>query len=575
MRGGSTLLLRALLFAAAASAQPATPPPERVTVTVLATTDVHGSIYPYDYYTRETSARGLARDATLIEAVRRETKNTLLVDCGDTIQGSPLESVHQNAVRAGKTRAADPMMLAMDAMGYDAMVVGNHEFNFGLANLQAARESARFPWLSANTVSDGALPPFAPFLVKTVGGVKVAVIGVTTAAVPSWERPETIRGLRFLPQEEGVRRALDALEPEHPDVVVAAVHAGLDRDPQTGARRPGEPPTENRVWEIAEQFPQLAAIVYGHTHQREPGRRVGNVLLVQPKNNGADVARIDLTLVRDGSSRWRLEKAASSLMPIERDTVADPRILEIARPYHEAAERWLDQPVAESAVELSGERGRFEDTALVDAIQEVQLHYAQADVSFTALFRPQARVPRGRVSVRELAGLYVYDNELYVVEGNGRIVREALENAARFFRSCPEPSCATGPLLDRSVFGYNFDMAEGVDYDIDLTRPVGQRIVDLTFRGAPLRDEQPLRIAVNNYRAAGSNGYTMFRDARIVWRSGRDIRDLMVEYFTRTKRLPARADGNWSLLPPQAVETLAREEAVGARPASGTPNGRH
>ncbi|HXY40722.1 MAG TPA: bifunctional UDP-sugar hydrolase/5'-nucleotidase [Vicinamibacteria bacterium] len=558
------LLLVALLLAAGVAAQPTTRP-ERVTVTVLATTDLHGSVYPYDYYTREASARGLAKDATLIEAVHRETKNVLLVDCGDTIQGSPLESVHQNAVRAGKTRAPDPMMLAMDAIGYDAMVVGNHEFNFGLANLQAARKAARFPWLSANTVSDGVVAPFAPFLVKTVGGVRVAVIGVTTAAVPSWETPEQIRGLRFLPPEEGVRQALAALEPETPDVIIAAVHAGLDRDPQTDARRPGEPPTENRVWQIAEQFPQLAAIVYGHTHQREPGRRVGGVLLVQPKNYGADVARLDLTLVRDAAGRWRLEGSTSTLLPVQRDTVEDPRVLEIARPYHEAAERWLDQPVAESAVELSGERGRFEDTALVDAIQEVQLHYTQADVSFTALFRPQAHVPRGKVTVRELAGLYVYDNELYAVEGNGRMVREALENAARFFRSCQEPSCASGPLLDRAIFGYNFDMAEGVDYDIDLTRPVGQRIVDLTFRGAPLRDEQPLRIAINNYRAAGSNGYSMFRDARIVWRSGRDIRDLMVEYFTRTKRLPARADGNWSLLPPQAVETLVREEAVDTR----------
>ncbi len=564
------LLLSAILLAAAT--QPTTSP-ERVTVTVLATTDVHGSIYPYDYYTREASARGLAKDATLIEAVRRQTKDTLLVDCGDTIQGSPLESVHQNAVRAGKTQAPDPMMLAMNAMGYDAMVVGNHEFNFGLANLEAARKAARFPWLSANTVSGGVLPPFAPFVVKTVGGVKVAVIGVTTASVPSWEKPETIRGLRFLPQEEGVRRALDALAPEHPDVIIAAVHAGLDRDPQSGARRPGEPPSENRVWEIAEQFPQLAAIVYGHTHQREPGRRVGNVLLVQPKNNGADVARIDLTLVRGNNGSWRLENAASTLIPVERDTVADPRILEIGRPYHEAAERWLDQPVAESAVELSGARGRFEDTALVDAIQEVQLYYTHADVSFTALFRPQAHVPKGPVTVRELAGLYVYDNELYAVEGNGRMVRDALENAARFFQTCPEPSCATGPLLDRSVFGYNFDMAEGVDYDIDLTRPVGQRIVDLTYRGAPLRDDQPLRIAVNNYRAAGSNGYTMFREAKVVWRSGRDIRDLMVEYFTETKRLPARADGNWSLLPAEAEETLVREET--ARPASGRGNGRH
>ena len=247
--------------------------------------------------------------------MRRETPNVLLVDCGDTIQGSPLESVHQAAVRDGRTREPDPMMLAMNAMGYDAMVVGNHEFNFGLRNLAAAREAARFPWLSANTRSDGTVPPFAPFLVKTVGGVKVAIVGVTTAAIPQWEKPEQIAGLSWLDPVEGVRRALAALEAEKPDVVLAAVHGGLDRDPETGERRAGEKPGENPAWQIAEAFPRLAAVVYGHTHRREEGRRVGSVLLVQPRNWAQEVARIDLDPhagTRPGRGPSPAPRAASS-----------------------------------------------------------------------------------------------------------------------------------------------------------------------------------------------------------------------------------------------------------------------
>ncbi len=505
-----------LLLVFLAAAGPAAPA-ETVTVTVLATTDTHGHLYPWDYFTKEKAARGLAAASTLVEQVRRETPNVVLLDCGDTIQGSALESVHQAAVRDGRTSAPDPMMLAMNAMGYDAMVVGNHEFN-------------------------------------------VAVVGVTTAAIPQWEKPEQIAGLSWLDPVEGVRAALLALDAEKPDVVLAAVHGGLDRDPQTGERRAGEKPGENSVWEIAEAFPQLAAIVYGHTHRREEGRRVGNVLLVQPRNWAQEVARIDLTLSREKGGRWTLARAESRLVPVLPDTPADPRVLEIARPYHEAAERYLEQPVAESPAELSGQRARFEDTALVDAIQEVQLHYAKADVSLSSLFRPQTRVPRGPVTVRELAGLYVYDNELYAVEGTGRMVREALENAARYFRTCPEPTCATGPLVDRAIAGYNSDLAQGVEYEIDLTQPVGQRVKSLRYRGAPLRDDQALRIAVNNYRAAGSSGYTMFREAKVLWRSGREIRDLMVDYFTAKKRLPEKPDGNWRLVPPLAVETLAREE---------------
>jgi 2',3'-cyclic-nucleotide 2'-phosphodiesterase/3'-nucleotidase len=553
-------MLALLLFALL---QPSpVPSRETVTVTVLATTDTHGFLYPWDYFTRQAAPRGLAAAATLVEEVRRATPHTLLIDCGDAIQGSPLESVHQAAVRDGSDRSPDPVMLAMNRMRYDAMVVGNHEFNFGLRNLAAARESARFPWLSANTRTAGALPPFAPYLVKTVGGVKVAVVGVTTSAIPEWEKPEQIRGLEWLLPEEGVRRALEELQKEKPDVVVAAVHGGLDRDPGTGEKRPRERPGENSAWGIAESFPRLAAVVYGHTHRREEGLRVGNVLLVQPRPWGQDVARVDLALARESGGPWTLTGVTSRLLPVLPSTAPDPAILEIARPYHEAAERYLDQPVSESPAELSGARGRFEDSALVDAIHEVQLHYTHADVSFASLFDSRVRVARGPLTVRELAALYLYDNELYAVEGDGRMVREALENAARYYRTCPEPSCSRGPLVDRTVPGYNFDTAEGVDYEIDLGEPEGHRVKDLRYRGAALKDDQPLRIALNSYRAAGSAGYGMFRGAKVVWRSGREIRELMVEYFGAHRPLPARPDGNWRLVPPAAVGTLAREEAA-------------
>ena len=134
----------------------------------------------------------------------------------------------------------------------------------------------------------------------------------------------------------------------------------------------------------------------------------------------------------------------------------------------------------------------------------MQLHYAHADVSLTALFNPRLHVAPGPVTAREVAALYVYDNELYAVEGDGRMLREALENAARYFRTCPEPSCERGPLVDPGVRGYNYDMAQGVEYEIDLTQPAGSRVRNLRYHGAPLRDDQPLRIALNNYRAAGS-----------------------------------------------------------------------
>jgi 2',3'-cyclic-nucleotide 2'-phosphodiesterase/3'-nucleotidase len=438
------------------------------------------------------------------------------------------------------------------------MAVGNHEFNFGLESLAAARAWASFPWLSANTLTDGSLPAFAPYVVRSVGGVKVAVVGLTTPSVPEWEKKENIRGLSWLAPEEGVRRALVALAVETPDVTLVAMHSGLGPASGRPPERATELPGENAAQAVAERFPGLAAVIFGHSHQREPGRRVGGVLLVQPKNWAADVARVDLVLEREAGKPWRLASSSSRLLPVTPETPPDPEILELARPYHEAAERELDRPVTESKVALSGARGRFEDSALVDAIHEVQLHYAKADVSFASLFQPRVEFPRGPVTRRELAALYLYDNELYAVEGTGRMVREALENAARCFRTCAEPSCAQGPLVDRSVAGYNCDTAQGVAYEVDLRRPLGSRVVNLRYRGAPLGDDERLRLAVNNYRAAGSAGYSMFRDARIVYRSGLEIRELMAEYFAGTK-LPEKPDGNWRLLPPLAASTLARE----------------
>ena len=170
---------------------------ERVTVTVLATTDMHGFVYPHDYFTGKPAPRGLASAATLIAQVRRETPNTMLVDCGDTTQGSTLEAVHQSAVRAGTSTAPDPMMLAMNAVGYDAMTVGNHEFNYGLGEPRGGPHRGQVPLgVGEHADRSPACRPSCHTWSRWSAGVKMAVIGVTTAVVPQWEKPEQIRGLR-------------------------------------------------------------------------------------------------------------------------------------------------------------------------------------------------------------------------------------------------------------------------------------------------------------------------------------------------------------------------------------------
>jgi len=525
---------------------------EQVTVTVLATTDLHGNLYPVDYVTGRPAARGLARIATLVRAAEAENPNHLLIDCGDTIQGTPLEYVYQTYARTGSgplglkpaaPLTADPMMLAMNRLGFDAMAVGNHEYNFGQQNLQAARDAAKFPWLSANTL--GGDRPFQPYVVKTVAGVKVAIIGVTTPVVPQWEKPENLGSYRFVSPIEATRKAIADAKA---DLVIVASHSGLGP----------EEPEENVTAELATKVRGIDAILFGHSHSQLEGRIIGGALVVQPKNWGISLARVDFILERQGST-WKVVDKKSRLIPVRPETPAAQDILDIAKPYHELAEAYLNTPVATSAAEQSAALGRVEDSPLVDAVQQVQLHYAKAEVSFTALFNPSVRVPKGQVTIRQIAALYPYDNELYAIDGTGRMVKDALENAARYYLSCSGAKCGESPLVNRDVIGFNCDMAEGVEYEVDLTRPEGDRIRNLRFQGAPLAPDRKLRIAINNYRAAGSAGYGMFKGANIVWRSGEEIRDLMVRYYTERKTLPDKATGNWKIVPDLARQTLERE----------------
>ncbi|MEJ7607843.1 MAG: bifunctional UDP-sugar hydrolase/5'-nucleotidase [Bryobacteraceae bacterium] len=427
-----------------------------VKIVVLATTDLHGNVYPYDYLTGQAVPRGLAKIATLIKAERSANPATILVDCGDTIQGASLEGVYQHYVRTGtyplglkpeRPLTADPMMLAMNHLGYDAMAVGNHEYNYGLQNLDKARSAARFPWLSANTkvAPEAGRSAFEAYTVKVVNGIKIGIIGITTPAVPSWEKPENYKHYTFIDAKEAVLGAVAELKSKHkPDLIIVAAHAGLDRDLRTGAVHGGESAKENMIYAVASGVPGVDAIVFGHTHRELEEANINGVLLTQPKNWGISLARIEFIFdVSEAGSK--LLRKSSKLLPVTAATVADQEVLKIAKPYHDLAEAYLNTRVTQSSADLNASESRIEDTAMIDAIHQVQLHFGKADVSFASSFNPRAAIAKGPVTVRQIAALYLYDNELYAIEGNGKMIREALENAARFYNSCrtraalPEP----------------------------------------------------------------------------------------------------------------------------------------
>ena len=523
--------------------------PSAAHITLLGTTDLHGHIEPLDYYSNKPAQLGLAKIATLIHQVRAEQPHVLLLDSGDTIQGTPLAYYFARK----DTDRTNPMILAMNALGYDAAAVGNHEFNFGLDVLWKAKREARFPILAANIKQTYKAGPqrFEPYIIKQIAGVRVAIVGFVTPAIPQWEIPADYTGYEFENIVDAARRVIPEVR-KRADVIVVLAHSGLGPDPATGAG--GESydlPNENAVLALAEQVPGIDVILFGHTHFELPERVVNGVLLTQAKNWGASLARVDIDLTHEADGRWQIASMHSSVIAVTERTPPDPKIVELAAPYERATQAYLDTPVATSTQEMRGTTARFEDEPLVDLIHAVQLDAGHADVSMAGMLFTGAIIPKGQVTIRQAASLYIYENYLYAIEMNGAQLREALEHAASFFQSWPFPAGVPVRLPSFSV-----DSAEGVNYTIDLRLPSGHRIVGLTYKDKPLAEAQKLRVAVNNYRYGGGDNYAVYKGLPVVFRSAEEIRDLIIEHLTRTHVIPTTADHNWRIEPPEAVEAL-------------------
>jgi 2',3'-cyclic-nucleotide 2'-phosphodiesterase/3'-nucleotidase len=544
---GPASLLTALLLAvfsfSGSAAAPA--PPARAQVTILQTTDLHGHIYPIDYYTNEPDMNGLAKAATIIRQARQEKPDLLLLDSGDTIQGTPLVYYHNTKNNA----PVDPMMLVMNALKYDAMAVGNHEYNFGLKVLEKARGEAKFPWLSANTYRKGTnQTAYEPYIVRETSGVRVGILGLTTPGIPNWDNPENYAGLEFRETVSEAGKWVRVLrEKERVDVVVISMHMGLEEDLRTGEINPGQVENENAAVAIAEQVPGVDCILMGHTHREVPALFINNVLLTQADKFADRVARVDLYLEKTEGGRWRITSKSARTLMIDEKVKPDAEILKLAEPYDRETQSWLGRVIGESPAELTAADARFRDTAILDLIQRVQMEAGQADVSMAASFNPQARLPKGPVTVRDIAGLYIYENTLVVIEVTGQQLKDALEHSAKYFRAY-EPNKPVADLVDEKIPGYNFDIAEGVTYDLDISQPTGQRIQNLRFHNQPLQPTQKLRLATNNYRVNGGGGYTMYKNAPVVSRYG-EIRELIIDWVERHKQIPAEPDNNWRILP--------------------------
>lgn len=522
--------------------------PARAHIVILSTTDMHGRIFPIDYYTNKYDNVGIAKVATLVKEARKRDADLMLVDSGDTIQGTPLEYFHNKR----NNTPPDPMMLAMNALHYDSMTVGNHEYNFGWQVLDKARSEAQFPWLSANTydteVKGDAPNHYQPYIIKEVQGVRIGVLGLTTPGIPYWENRSNYKGVEFRETVSEAKKWVPILrDKEKADVVVIAMHMGLEEDLRTGQPSPSNVPNENAALAIARQVPGVDVILMGHTHSEVGALFLNGVLLTQANRWASHVARVDLYLEKNESGRWQVIMKSARTIPVTEKTEIDPEIAKIGEPYDKETQAWLSRAIGESSEELTAQQCRFHDSAIIDLIQQVQLEAGNADVSMAACFNERAHIPKGQVTVRDIAGLYEYENTLVTVELTGQQLKDALEHSALYFKEY-EPGKSLNELVDSHIPGFNFDVAQGVSYDIDLTKPTGQRIQNLKFKGQPLSPTQKLRVVTNNYRVNGGGGFTMYKDAPVIYRSSAEVRELIIDWVEKHKTVPTQTDNNWRIV---------------------------
>jgi len=529
---------------------------ETVSLTVLHTSDLHGSVLPFDDARNRPADGSLAQVATLVREIRSRAKGpVLLLDSGDTIQGTPLEQlVHV------RWKEPSPTIAAMNTMGYQAMAVGNHEFNFGLEILERARHQAHFPFLSANVVkADTGTPAFRPYTILEAGPVRVGVLGLTTPRVPGWEMPEHYRGLEFLPMDEAARHWVPVLrDREGCDLVIVLAHTGFERDPETGEPVGGG--GENFGWRLS-RVPGIDLLLTGHTHRNIPPRRLDGVIVSQPSARARRLTRIDLELVRrDGA--WRIASFHGENLSVA-GVAPDPAVARPAGPLHARVVAALDGPVGTVTAPMSVRGCRLADCAALDLIHAVQLDASRADLSLASLLTDRTPdLEPGPVPWRWVYALYVYPNTLVSVRLTGRQVVDILEHAARYYDGL-DCSGADGctVLTDPAVRHYNVDTVAGLSYRVDPLSPEGHRIRDVRFAGLPLDPHATFTLVCNNYRAAGGGGYPHLASAEVIWTSSTEMTDLIGDWLARHDPWNPVVDGNWWIAP-----TLSGEHPLPTSP---------
>lgn len=625
---GSVLATAALVTAGTVPALAVDPPPtspdadattDTGVLSILSTTDVHGHVFNWDYFRDAAPAAGgeygLSRLASAVEDVRAERgdSSVLLLDNGDAIQGTPLTYLaasQPDLLTGGDTH---PMAQAFNLLDYDAQNLGNHEFNYGLDTLATYEGELGAPLLGANVVRAGTdEPAFEPYTIidKEVAGhtVKVGVLGVVTPGIRIWDKANVEGILEFQDPTTVAQEYVPRMKAAGADIVVVLAHTGLGTDTTLV---PSEL-QENTAQFLTTQVDDVDVVIGGHTHQDIPSKVTHSpdgspVLFTQPNYWARSLSDVQVPLTFDASGTpsvdwpssgdasaddaavagWVTSHRASALADSTTLT-EDPLLAQD----HADTLTYVNTVVAQSTETMTAESSRYEDTPILDFIGAVMVDTVSEGIAGTAAadlpviaqvspFSRDAVFNEGDVTIKDVAGLYIYDNTLLGVEITGAELRDYLEYSAKFFVQVDEgatfdPETGTNAVLTGTpVPDYNYDALTGVDYRINISKPVGERIEGLSYGGAPVADGDEFVLAINNYRQSGGGGFPHVTTAPVVYNELVEIRQQMIEY-AQARGVIDPADffvDNWALVTSSEVtpDPEPSEAPTGTPDPSGSP----
>ncbi|MDF2963889.1 MAG: 2, 3-cyclic nucleotide 2-phosphodiesterase [Paenibacillus sp.] len=518
-------------------------------ITILETSDIHGYMLPVQYSNNEPTEQGFAKIASLISEERAGNPHVIVVDNGDLIQGTPLAYYHARL----NPDAGNPMIRCLNELKYDAAVIGNHEFNYGLPLLNKAVKESSFRWLSANIVDEASGEPYfgKPYLLKTFdNGPRVAVLGLTTDYIPNWEKMEHIAGLRFENVLETARKWVAYLKDEEKaDVVIVSYHGGFERNPATG--EPTEPLTgENVGYALCREVEGIDVLLTGHQHRTISGVAIHGVTVLQPGSQGAFIGKVQLQLKQD-NGRWSIKTASSELLSAKGAETAQ-KITDMLQLDESLTQQWLDQPIGKLLGDMritDPMKVRMKEHPLIEFINRVQMDISGAAISNTALFDNISPGFPPDITMRDIVSNYVYPNTLQVIRISGQDIRDALERSASYFATW-----TGGPVQVNPAFSepkpqhYNYDMWEGIEYKLNISRPEGERVVHLTYGGEPVDPNRDYEVVMNNYRAGGGGNYTMFQGKPVIRDIPTDMAELLATYIMEKGTIEASLNSNWEVI---------------------------